>query len=141
MTTKKYLRQIERYDRLIRNKRLEIERLEALISTVPALPYDKDIVISSGDQDKLGNDVAKLLDARSELEQLIDDYSIKRTHIIEQIESMPDNRHMIVLSMLYLEYKELWEVPNDTNYTYTYAKNLHSAALKEFERRYGKEYL
>lgn len=141
MKTTTYLRQIERYDRLIKNKRTEIERLEALLETIPALPYNKDKVMSSGSQDKIGDDVAILLDDKSELETLLQQYSEKRKHIIEQIESMPDNRHLTVLSLVYLEYKELWEVPNETNYTYTYVKNLHSAALKDFEKRYGKEYL
>ncbi len=141
MTTKKYLRQIERYDRLIKNKRLEIERLEALLSTIPALPYDKDKVISSGSQDKLGDSVSKLFDEKTELERMQNDYTIKRNRIIEQIESLPDNRHMIVLSMLYLECKELWEIPNETPYSYSYAKRLHSDALKEFEKSYGSEYL
>ena len=141
MTTTKYLRQIERYDRLIKNKRMEIERLESLLETIPALPYDQDKIMSSGSQDKIGNDVATLLDDKCELEDLLRRYSEKRKHIIEQIESMPDNRHLTVLSLVYLEYKELWEIPNETNYTYTYVKNLHSNALKEFEKRYGKEYL
>lgn len=141
MTTTKYLRQIERYDRLIKNKRMEIERLENLLETIPALPYDKDKVMSSGCQDKIGNDVATLLDDKKELENLLYLYSTKRKHIIEQIESMPDNRHLTVLSLVYLEYKELWEIPNETTYTYAYVKNLHSNALKEFEKRYGKEYL
>lgn len=141
MTTKRYLKQIERYDRLIKNKCIEIERLEALLSSIPALPYDKDKIISSGSQDKLGDDVAKLFDEKAELERLLNVFTVKRTRIIEQIESMPDNKHMIVLSMLYLECKELWEVPNETNYTYSYVKKLHSNALRDFEKRYGHEYL
>lgn len=141
MTTTKYLRQIERYDRLIQNKRTEIERLEALLETIPALPYDKEKVQSSGGKDKVGDGVARLLDNKAELEELMEQYSTKRDRIIEQIESMPDNRHLAVLSIVYLEYKELWEVPNKTHYRYSYVRKIHSNALKEFEKRYGQEYL
>ena len=141
MTTKKYLRQIERYDRLIKNKRTEIERLEALLKTIPALPYDQDKVISSGSKEKMADDVVRLLDEKERLSKLFEDYSQKRSHIIEQIEGMTDNRHLIILSLVYLEYKELWEIPNETNYTYSYVKNLHGQALSAFEKRYGQEYL
>ena len=141
MTTKKYLQQIERYDRLIKNKCIEIERLESLLSSIPALPYDKDKIISSGSQDKLGDNVAQLFDEKAELERLLNIFAVKRTRIIEQIESMSNNKHMIVLSMLYLECKELWEIPNETHYSYSYVKKLHSNALRDFEKLYGQEYL
>ena len=141
MTTRKYLRQIERYDRLIRNKRTEIERLDALLKTIPALPYDQDKVISSGSKEKMADDIVRLLDEKEQLSKLFDEYSRKRSHIIEQIEGMTDNRYLIILSLVYLEYKELWEIPNETNYTYSYVKNLHGKALRDFEKRYGQEYL
>lgn len=141
MTTRKYLRQIERYDRLIRNKRTEIERLDALLKTIPALPYDQDKVMSSGSKEKMADDIVRLLDEKEQLSKLFDEYSRKRSHIIEQIEGMTDNRYLIILSLVYLEYKELWEIPNETNYTYSYVKNLHGKALRDFEKRYGQEYL
>ena len=83
----------------------------------------------------------ELFDEKTELERLLNIFAVKRTRIIEQIESMSNNKHMIVLSMLYLECKELWEIPNETHYSYSYVKKLHSNALWDFEKLYGQEYL
>lgn len=141
MTTKRYLEQIEWLERAIKNKLVEIERLDALIKTIPALPYDKDKVMSSSDQDKLGCDVAKLLDEQNAISSLFNRYLKRRDRIIQQIESISEPKYLCVLSLRYLEYKELYQVSNETGYSYSHVKRLHKEALNEFEKKFGKEYL
>ncbi|MBP5331370.1 MAG: DUF1492 domain-containing protein [Lachnospiraceae bacterium] len=140
MKTREYLQQIERYDLIIRNRIVEIERLDELIRTVPALPYDKDKIISSGDQDHLGASVAKLLDDKRELEEFMAECMEKRKRIIEQIESLSTTKYVRILSMRYLDYKELYKVASELGYSYSQVKNFHRDALVEFENLYEPEY-
>lgn len=140
MTTREYLQQVERYDYIIENKLREIERLEALLKTIPALPYDQDRVMASGDQDKLGASVSKMLDDRRELEALLEESRKMRNRIIEQIESMPNPKHIKVLSERYLKYQELYRLVNVVGYSYSQVKNIHREAITEFEKRYRNEY-
>lgn len=141
MTTIKYLSQIEIFDRILKNKLLEIERLEALLRTIPALPYDQDKVQSSGVKDTTGDKVTDLLDKKHDASVMFDHYLKKQKRIVEQINSISDSRYITVLSLRYLEYKELYQVTNETGYSYSHVKRLHKDALREFEKMYGGEYL
>lgn len=140
MTTREYLQQIERYDYIIENKLREIERLEMLLKTIPALPYDKDKVMSSGNQDRIGGSVSQLLDDKANVEKLLDESKRKRNRIIEQIESLPNPKHIKVLSERYLKYQELFRLVNIVGFSYNQVKNIHRDAIAEFEKLYKTEY-
>ena len=140
MTTREYLQQIERYDYIIENKLREIERLEMLLKTIPALPYDKDRVMSSGDYDRIGVSVAQMLDDKANIEKLLDESKRKRSRIIRQIESLPNPKHIKVLSERYLKYQELFRLENVVGYSYNQVKNIHRDAIAEFEKLYKNEY-
>ena len=140
MTTREYLQQIERYDYIIENKIREIERLEALIKTIPALPYDKDKVESSGGYDRISATVAKLVDDKRRVEELLEESRERRNRIIEQIEAMPNPKHVNILSKRYLQYQELYRLVNIVGRSYSQVKNIHREALSEFEKLYRHEY-
>ena len=118
----------------------EISRYEALLMTIPAMPYDKDKIITSGDQDKLGASVARILDEKNNLDRMMNMYIDKKNRIIRQIESMKDPQYLKILSLRYVKFNELYKLVNVVGYSYTQVKNIHRAALKEFERIYYDEY-
>lgn len=140
MTTKQYLGQIERLDRMIQNKLSEIRQLKCIAMSVTVQPKEINIQVSS-DKDKIGSTVSKLIDLEKETEKLIDDYIFKRKHIIEQIDNMSDTNMYHVLSEKYIARKELSVIAVEMGYSFKQICRIHGKGLSEFERIYGNEYL
>lgn len=140
MTTKRYLEQIERLDRMIQNKLSEINQLKNIATSITIAPKEVNVQVSS-DKDRMGNAVSKLLDLEKETDQLVDDYIGKRKRIIEQIDSMEDTNMYHVLSERYIMRKELGVIAVEMGYSFKQVCRIHGDALKEFERIYGREYI
>lgn len=140
MTTKSYLEQIERLDRMIQNKLSEINQLKHMAVSITISPKEVNVQISP-DNDKMGNAVAKIIDLEKETDKLVDEYIDKRKHIIEQIDSIEDTNMYHVLSERYISRKELSVIAVEMGYSFKQVCRIHGNALVEFERLYGKEYL
>lgn len=140
MTTKEYLSQIERLDRMIQNKLSEISQLKHIATSITIAPKEVNVQVSN-DKDKMGNAVTKLVDLENETDKLVDDYIDKRKRIIEQIDSIHDTNMYHVLSERYISRKELSVIAVEIGYSFKQICRIHGNALAEFERLYGSEYL
>lgn len=140
MTTKNYLEQIERLDRMIQNKLSEIEQLKHIATSITIVPKEVNVQVSC-DKDKMGSAVAKLVDLGQETDRLVDEYIDKRKRIIEQIDSIKDTNMYHVLSERYISRKGLSVIAVEMGYSFKQVCRIHGNALAEFERMYGKEYL
>ena len=65
MQTREYLSQIVRFDRMIENRKMEIEQLRS-IATSTTIPHKDVNVKSSSDKDKMGNTVVKIVELEKE---------------------------------------------------------------------------
>lgn len=139
-STKAYLSQIDRLDRMIQNKFSEINHLKTIATSITIAPKDVNVQISS-DKDRMGSAVAKLIDLEKETDKLIDDYIDKRKRIIEQIDSMEDTNMYHVLFEKYVNRKDLSVISVEMGYSFKQVCRIHGNALVEFERIYGKEYI
>lgn len=140
MTTKFYLSQIERLDRMIQNKLSEISQLKHMATSITIEPKEVNVQVSV-DKDRMGNAVAKLVDLENETDKLVDDYIDKRKHIIEQIDSIKDTNMYHVLSERYIAKKDLSVIAVEMGYSFKQVCRIHGNALAEFESMYGEEYL
>ena len=140
MTTKIYLGQIERLDRMIQNKLSEIYQLKAMACGV-SVSNDGERVQTSGSKDSLGNVVAKILDLEKGTDLLVYQFSDQRTQIIEQLDSLENPDYYPVLSMRYVSRNSFEEISKQTNWSIRKVFSLHGKALLEFEKLYGNEYL
>lgn len=140
MNTKKYLSQIERMDKTVQNKLSEIYQLKTLATNI-TVATDKERVQTSGNKDKIGDIVSKILDLENETSLLIDDYLRKKKKIINEIESMSNKNYYHVLFSKYVEYKTMDEIAEKMDYSWRQIIRIHGSALMEFEKKYGKEYL
>lgn len=140
MTTKQYLNQIERLEKMIQNKLSEIYRLKTMACSV-SVSNEKDKVQTSADKDRLGSAVAKIIDLERETDALVDSFIDKRNHIIEQIDSMEDSNMYHVLSARYVSNKSFDDIAAEMFYSRMQVNRIHGKALLEFEERYGAEYL
>ena len=140
MTTKAYLSQIERLDKMIQNKLSEIYQLKAMACSV-GVSNEGERVQRTGEKDKMGTAVARIVDLENETDRLVDKFVTKRKKIIEQIDSIEDVDYYHVLSMRYVSRNTFETIAESTNWSIRKVFSLHGKALLEFERLYGSEYL
>lgn len=132
MTTKQYLSQIERLDHLIKNRQTEISDLWDLATNI-SVPVDTEKVQTSGNKDRIGTIMAKIVDLEAERNSFIDQYMSIKENAIQAMEKLSDIRYYRMLFKRYIEYMDLDDIANDMGYTYGYAKKLHRKALEAIE--------
>ena len=140
MNTKQYLNQVRRYDRMINNKLSEIYQLKTLATSI-SVATDADRVQSSGNKDRMGNVVARLVDIERETDKLIQVYTEKRQVIISQIDSMEDINFYDVLFHRYIEGKTFEAISDDMHYSWRQVMRIHDDALVAFEKKFGSCYM
>jgi hypothetical protein len=140
MTTKQYLGQISRLDKMIQNKLAEIYQLKSMACSV-SVSSDCDRVQSSHEMDRLGSTVAKIVDLEQETDKLVDDFLAKRKHIVGQIDEIKNSDYYQILSLRYVHSETFEGIANKTHWSIRKVFSLHGEALLEFERLYGRQYL
>ena len=140
MTTKQYLNQIARINRMINNKLAEIYQLKTMVCSI-SVSANEDKVQSSSDKDKLGSAVAKIVDLENEINKAIDIYVDKTEQIVSQIDSIKDIMEYQVLFSRYIEHKTFEQIAEDNDYSVRQILRIHGNALVEFEKKFGQEYL
>ena len=140
MTTKQYLSQIGRYERMIDDKLTELYRLRQIASSI-SISVSDDKIMSSGSQDKMGDAVAKIVDLEKSVEDTITKYTETRQKIIMQIDNIPDINAYSVLFNRYVANKSFEKIADSIGYSVRQIIRIHGIALQEFEKIYGSEYL
>lgn len=140
MTTKEYLSQISRLDKMIKNKLSEIGQLRELSYGISAVT-NEERVQTTPNFDKIGTAYCKIEEMEEKLDKLIDEYVDKKNLIICQIDSIEDEIYYDILFSRYIEKKTFEKIATDLNYSFRNTTRLHGKALKEFEKKYGHIYL
>lgn len=140
MTTKDYLNQISRINRMINNKIVELSQLKELACSISAVSGE-DRVMVTPNFDKIGTKQAKIDEMERNIDALVDEYIIKRDKIVSQIDSMEDENVYNVLFLRYIEKKTFEVIATEMNYSWRQTIRLHGIALKKFEQKYGATYL
>jgi hypothetical protein len=136
METREYLGLIIRYDRMVENKLLDIEKMRTMVTSTSVSQKDVNVQ-TSADKDKLGSIVTKIVQLEKETDELID----KRFDIVRKIEKMPNLNEYDVLIQKYVLKKQIKELELDNASTYKQKLRFLKKAEKSFEELYGKEYL
>lgn len=140
MTTKDYLNQISRLNRMINNKLVELSQLKDLACSISAIT-NEERVMTTPNFDKIGTKQTKIDEIERNIDALVDDYIIKRDKIVSQIDSMEDENVYNVLFSRYIEKKTFEVIATEMNYSWRQTIRLHGVALKRFEEKYGATYL
>lgn len=128
----KYLMQVKLYDTHIDNKVQELDRLKVMatkITTTLSLAPGS----GSGNQDKLGDAVAKIVDLQREVNQAIDVYVDKKREISSLIERIKDPDQLAVLHKRYIQYKHWEQIACEMGFTYRNVCYIHGRALQAVE--------
>lgn len=136
MTTREYLSQIRRFDKMISNKREEIYNLRSMVYGT-SVPMGGERVQSSGDKDKLGSFMSKIVDMEQELKEMIS----KRCSIVREIENLENVDEYDVLAKKYILQKNVKEIASETGKTPRQIFSVTSRAIDNFEKKYGHKYL
>lgn len=140
MTTKEYLQQIGKLNKMINNKMIELTQMKELSYSIKAVASGER-VLSSGDPDKTGCAYVKIEEMEHKIDRMIDNYVDIKAKIIEQIESIEDENLYNILFLKYIAKKRFEDIAVDINKSWRQTIRLHGAALEKFEEKYGKEYL
>lgn len=136
MTTQEYLGQVEKYNRMIKNKLEDVGKLRAMATSITLSPKDVDVQKTT-DKDKIGSVVVKIIDMEKDVDVLID----KRCRIINQIESVSDQNMYEVLAQRYIKNIQPKSICIAKIGSERHVRRILRAAETEFERMYGAEYM
>lgn len=140
MTTKDYLNQVGRLNRMINNKLVEIAQLKELACSISAIQTGERVQ-TTPNYDKIGTAYAKIDEMERKLDKLINTYVDKKNHIIGQIDGIEDEMLYNILFARYIERKTFEKIATELEYSWRQIIRLHGKALKQFENQYGREYL
>lgn len=140
MTTKEYLGQISRLNRMINNKLTEIAQLKDMAASISA-PQSGERVQTTPNFDKIGTRYAKIDEMERKIDGMVDELVDKKEKIIQQIDSMEDENTYNILFARYIEKKTFEVIATEMKYSWRQVVRLHGTALKQFEKKYGEEYL
>lgn len=136
MQTREYLSQIVRFDRMIENRKMEIEQLRSIATSTTIPPKDVNVK-SSSDKDKMGNTVVKIVELEKETSVIIS----KRSKILRQIENIPDAKMYEVLYQKFVDNKPNKEIKLENITSVRRVQQILNDALTKFESMYGEQYL
>lgn len=140
MTTKEYLGQISRLNRMINNKLTEIAQLKDMVVSISA-PQSGERVQTTPNFDKIGTRYAKIDEMERKIDGMVDELVDKKEKIIQQIDSMEDENTYTILFSRYIERKTFEVIATEMKYSWRQVVRLHGTALKQFEKKYGEGYL
>lgn len=140
MTTKEYLGQISRLNRMINNKLTEIAQLKDMVVSISA-PQSGERVQTTPNFDKIGTKYAKIDEMERKIDGMVDELVDKKEKIIKQIDSMEDENTYNILFARYIEKKTFEMIATEMKYSWRQVVRLHGTALKQFEKKYGEGYL
>lgn len=129
---KAFLMKIELLDAHINNRINDLHELKSLVTKITAT-ISPVCVSGSGNQDKLGDSVAKIVDLQDEINQKIDKYVNLKREISALLEQIQDPDQVKVLHKRYFEYKPWEQIACEMNYSYRNVCYIHGKALQAFE--------
>lgn len=132
MKAKDYLQQVEKLDKIIRNKLIEKEQWKSMaISTSTSSEGER--VQTSGSKHKMEDAVIRYLEIEAEIDACIDRFVDKKQEIIHTIEQLPPVEYDL-LHKVYIQYMTLYDVSaayGDKSYSWT--TTVHGRALKHIQ--------
>ena len=129
---KAYLRKLELADVHINNKLEDLHKLRTMVTKITAT-ISPVCVSGSGNQDKLGDAIAKIVDLQDEINRKIDNYVDLKREISEMLEQIQDPDQVKVLHKRYFEYKPWEMIACEMGYTFRNVCYIHGKALQAVE--------
>lgn len=131
MKAKCFLRQIEKLDRMIKNKVVEQEQWRSIAMGTTA-PMGGERVQSSGNKQKMADAVERFVEIEGEINKSIDILVDTKNDVISVIEQLKTIEYDI-LHKLYVQYMSLYDVADIYDKSYSWVTTIHGRALKNVQ--------
>lgn len=130
---KEYLERIKWCDVLIDSKLEELEKLNSLVRRITPVMSDTNGA-GGGNQDKVGDTVAKIIDLRAKIDKDTDEFVNLKHEAAALLEKIEKPEYYQVLHKRYIQYKTLEQIAGELNYSWRWACKLHGRALQAFDK-------
>lgn len=130
---KEYLQKIRLYDSRINNSLEELSDLEEMVTRITPV-LKPDVVSSSGNQDKLGDTVAKICDLKAQINRDIDTYVDLKREAAEKLKKVEKTEYYNVLFKRYFEFKKWEQIALEMGYGFRNVTKLNGRALQAFDK-------
>lgn len=134
MNAKDYLKQVLLLEEKINQKQMQYKELLRTATLTEAVRYDKEKVQTSLTNDSMSNVVIRYIELQEEINHDIDNFIDVKNKVITEIQALSNTKFVNLLFMRYIQGKKLDEIATSLNYSYQYARELHSRALKAFTK-------
>lgn len=132
MRARAYLGQLNKLDRIMRNKQADIDRWIS-VATDCTVHMDGERVQSSGSKQRMASAVETYVDLKAELQKAILDAERQRREIISTIEQLSANQYD-VLERIYVRGMQLKQVEVDLGRSHTWVCTTHRKALVNLQK-------
>ena len=133
MESTKYLREIKKLDSIINSQLDEVDSLYAMITRITPVLKD-DVVTGSGNTDKIGNAISKIVDLNEEINRDIDKLVDKKREASVLLKKLDNPLHYEVLHKRYVLFESFEQISLEMGYTYRNICYIHGRALQAFDR-------
>lgn len=135
---KDFLKQVRLCDIHINNKLEEKARLQALALKITS-SWSSDHVSSSGEQDKMGDAVSKIIDLDREIDMDIDVFIQKKKTVKNVIDRISNPDQLNILYKRYIHCESFEQISNEMSMSYRNVCNIHGKALQAVNEILKKE--
>lgn len=126
---KEFLKQVRLCDIHINNKLEEKARLQALALKITS-SWLSEHVSGSGERDKLGDAVSRIMDLESEIDRDIDIFVQQKRSVQEVIDIVSNPDQLNILYKRYVHYESFEQIANEMCMSYRNVCTIHGKALQ-----------
>lgn len=131
---KEYLERIKRCDVKIDAKLEELQTLDSMVKRITPILKDTGAGGGSGNQDKIGDTVAKIVDLQNEINADVDMFIQMKREASVLLDKLSKPEYYQVLHKRYILYKSLEQIAAEMHYSYRNACHVQGRALQAFDR-------
>jgi DNA-directed RNA polymerase specialized sigma subunit len=136
MNAKAFLRNVEKLDKLIANKMVEIQQWKDVAENTTA-NMTGDRVQSSHNPHKIADAIGRYVDLEMELRADIENLIASKKDVIAVIEQLEATEYDI-LHKIYIQHLSLWDVADACERTYSWVTTIHGQAVKHVQQILNK---
>lgn len=131
-----FLEQVEKYEVMIENKRIEQRQWKDLALNITA-NMGGEKVQASGTQSKMADAVNKCIDIEQEINEIIDKLIDCKKEVIQTLEKLYSPTEYKILHLRYIQHIDLIDIANMLDKEYTWVTTTHGRALKSVNNLLG----
>ncbi len=129
-----YLERIRRIDVEIECKLEELKELDSAVKRITPVMKDTGAGGGSGNQDRMGDTIARIIDLRNEINSDVDKLVDIKREAARLMKRLARPEHYQLLHKRYVLYKSFEQIAAEMRYSYRNVCYVHGRALQAFDK-------